>query len=311
VGDDLIERLGQLTASVAAAHSFAIVTDSNVGPLYGERVLSSFADRRVRLFTIPAGEANKSVATWTELTDSILAAGFGRDSVIVALGGGIVGDVAGFAAATFMRGIPYVQVPTTLMAMVDSSIGGKTGVNAPAGKNLIGAFHQPAAVFTDPRFLGTLPDRELRAGLAEVIKHGAIADAGYFSAVRNNLPELIASRGAAPMMREVIARSIEIKANVVARDERETGLRKILNFGHTIGHAIEALVNYELLHGEAISIGMCAEARIAERAGIAAPGTADAVRDALTLAGLPTELPRFSGPDILNAAASQKKSWVG
>jgi 3-dehydroquinate synthase len=211
-----------------------------------------------------------------------------------------------------MRGIPYVQVPTTVVAMVDSSIGGKTGVNTPSGKNLIGAFHQPRAVLIDPGTLATLPPREFRAGLAEVLKHGIIADTAYFALVRDNLDELIRHNGATPLMGHVILRSVEIKGGVVAKDEREAGLRKILNFGHTVGHAVELLSNYTLLHGEAISIGMHLEALAAERAGVASPGVADQICAALERAGLPTQRPPGMSPEaILDAAATDKKARAG
>jgi 3-dehydroquinate synthase len=258
------------------------------------------------------GDAAKTVASWADLSEALLGAGFGRDSAIVALGGGMVGDVAGFVAATYMRGIPYVQVPTTVVAMVDSSIGGKTGVNTPSGKNLIGAFHQPRAVLIDPGVLATLPPREFRAGLAEVLKHGIIADTAYFALVRDNLDELIQRNGATPLMRHVISRSVEIKGGVVASDEREAGLRKILNFGHTVGHAVELLSKYNLLHGEAISIGMHLEALAAERAGVASPGVADEICAALERAGLPTRRPSGMSPEaILDAAATDKKARAG
>jgi 3-dehydroquinate synthase len=196
--------------------------------------------------------------------------------------------------------------------MVDSSIGGKTGVNARAGKNLIGAFHQPAAVLIDPTCLATLDDREFRAGMAEVLKHGIILDESYFGDVVRGLQEIIATRGATPAMRGVIQRSVELKGGVVAADERESGLRKILNFGHTIGHAIEALSNYSMLHGEAIAAGMCIEAQMAENAGVARAGTAATVRDSMERAGLPTSRPiNMSGAAILEAASSDKKARAG
>jgi 3-dehydroquinate synthase len=258
------------------------------------------------------GESNKSVTTWSALSEQMLQRGLGRDTAIVALGGGIVGDVAGFVAATFMRGVPYLQVPTTIVAMVDSSIGGKTGVNTQSGKNLLGAFHRPNAVLADPDVLATLPMRELRAGLAEVIKHGIIADAEYFARVSENIGELLGTRGSGRVMRDTIIRSIEIKSQEVAADEREGGVRKILNFGHTIGHAVEALSRYSMLHGEAIAIGMCLEGEIAERAGIAAPGTTLAIRRALEGASLPTvRPPEMSPAAIVDAAVTDKKARQG
>jgi 3-dehydroquinate synthase len=210
--------------------------------------------------TFPAGEWNKTRETWSALTDQLLAAGIGRDGAVVAVGGGVVGDVAGFVAATVLRGIPYVQVPTTLLAMIDSSIGGKTGVDTVHGKNLVGAFHQPRAVIADVNTLTTLPPVHRSAGMAEALKHGFIADAIYLeSLVRDRDRILDAEPGA---LLETVRRSVEIKAAVVADDERELGRRAILNFGHTVGHAIETVCGYEILHGEAVAMGMIVEAEL-------------------------------------------------
>jgi 3-dehydroquinate synthase len=282
----LINDLGARASRVAAAHRYVIITDSNVAAMYGDRMTFG------AVITVPAGETYKTRETWARVTDDMLAQGLGRDSAIVAIGGGVVGDLAGFVAATYMRGIPFVQVPTTLVAMIDASIGGKTGVDTPAGKNLVGAFHQPAAVLIDPVVLGTLPPRELRAGLAEAIKHGVIADAGYFDRTVAALPALLSPGGStSDAMRSLIEGSVTIKQSVVARDEREQGLRKILNFGHTLGHAVEALSGYALLHGEAVAIGMAVESHLAERLGLAEAGTADHVRMALSSAMLPHHVP--------------------
>ena len=312
VEDQLLDRAGELVLRHAPAHTYAVITDENVGRLYGDRVIRSFGRKGATLFVMQPGETAKTVTSWWDLSESMLRAGFGRDSAVVALGGGIVGDVAGFVAATYMRGVPYVQMPTTVVAMVDSSIGGKTGVNSASGKNMLGAFHQPRAVLADTSTLSTLPERELRAGFAEVIKHGVIADAEYFARVSTVLPEILTTSGAHPAMKDIITRSVEIKGSVVARDERESGLRKILNFGHTIGHAIEALSNYQMLHGEAISIGMCLESVIAERFGAARNGTTEQVRAALNSAGLPTLRPNDMTPEaILAAAATDKKARAG
>ena len=315
IGVGLLDRVGDLTRERAPAHRYAIVTDDQVGPRYAARVAASFGDARTtRVVTIPAGEAQKTRETWARVTDALLADGFGRDSAVVALGGGVVGDHAGFVAATFMRGIPYVQVPTTVLAMVDASVGGKTGVDTAAGKNLVGAFHQPAAVLADPRVLETLPVVHLRAGLAEVIKHGVIADADYFDRVVATLPRLLGSRDDAwiDVVSAIVLRSVEIKAAVVMRDERESGLRKTLNFGHTLGHAIELCDNYRLPHGEAIAAGMVLEADIAERAGIAARGTMARVREAVTAASLPTRAPDpIPAAQIHAATRADKKARGG
>ena len=243
----------------------------------------------------------------------MLAKGFGRDSAVIALGGGVVGDLAGFVAATFMRGVPVLQVPTTLVAMVDASIGGKTAVDTPAGKNLVGAFHPPVAVVIDPHLLATLPLRELRAGFAEVVKHCVIADEPYLREVASNFSELLSARGSTgARMLSAIVRSVEIKADVVSRDEREDGLRKVLNFGHTIGHAVEMVSGFSLLHGEAVAIGMALESRLAEQIGLARTGTAATIAGALQAAGLPTALPPgFERDAVIEAMRSDKKVRSG
>jgi 3-dehydroquinate synthase len=250
---------------------------------------------------------------WVRLTDQMLGKGYVRDSAVIALGGGVVGDLGGFVAATFMRGIPVVQVPTTLVAMVDASIGGKTAVDTFAGKNLVGAFHAPAAVLIDPQLLATLPLRELRAGFAEIIKHGVIADEPYLFQVASSASDLLSEGGSmSDRMVSLIVRSVEIKADVVSRDEREEGLRKVLNFGHTIGHAVEMVSGYSLLHGEAVAIGMALESRLAELLGLAQTGTAATVIRTLQAAGLPTDLPKNFGPEaVIQAMKSDKKARSG
>jgi 3-dehydroquinate synthase len=308
-----LDGIGELVRKLAPAHRYALITDSNVAPLYADRVRSRFPADTIDVFVVPAGEGQKTRETWARVTDQMLSRGYGRDSAVVALGGGVVGDLAGFIASTFMRGLPVVQVPTTLLAMIDASIGGKTGVDTPAGKNLVGTFHQPAGVIVEPQVLGTLPLRELRAGFAEAIKHGVIADEPYFLEVVSGAPQLLSASGStSDRMISLIVRSIEIKADVVSRDEREDGLRKILNFGHTIGHAIEVVTGFSLLHGEAISIGMAVEGRLAELTGIAETGTATRITDALTVAGLPTNLPTGCDPQaVVEATRSDKKVRSG
>ena len=308
-----LATLGARVAAVAPAHRYALVSDATVAPLYADRARASFpADARVDLFTVPAGEQHKTRESWARITDEMLAARFGRDTTVVALGGGVVGDLAGFVAATYLRGVPFVQVPTTLLAMIDASVGGKTGVDTPAGKNLVGAFHQPAAVVIDPELLATLPPPQLRSGLAEAIKHGVIADERYFEETVAALPRLLGPGGATtPEMRRLIERSVAIKAGVVARDEREGGVRKILNFGHTIGHAVEHASGYALLHGEAVAVGMALESELAERLGLAECGTSDQVRAALERAGLPATRPGDLAPDVLLAATRGDKKARG
>ena len=313
VATGALDRVVGIAADATAAHRFAIITDETVRDLYANRLAGLFTKSEAAVLAIPAGESHKTRDSWARLTDQLLALGHGRDSALIAVGGGVVGDLAGFVAATFMRGIPFVQVPTTLLAMIDASIGGKTGVDTPHGKNLVGAFHRPAAVVADPSVLATLPQRDLRAGLAEAIKHGVIADATYFARIRDELPTLLAATGhASPQMADLIIRSIEIKAGIVEQDELEGGLRKILNFGHTIGHAIEALGNYQMLHGEAIAIGMALEAEIGERAGISTRGTAETVRRILEVAELPAVRPLALDPArIIEVARGDKKNRGG
>jgi 3-dehydroquinate synthase len=336
---DILVKHGAL-ASVAdvartttRATRYAVITDSNVVRTHAERVVQVLGSVGTRTFTFAAGEASKTRETWARLTDELLEAGFGRDAAIIAVGGGVVGDLAGFVAATFMRGIKYVQVPTTLIAMIDASVGGKTGVDTPRGKNLVGAFHQPAAVLADPAVLATLPPEHFRAGLGEAIKHGVIADGMYLERTVADVRTLLEpSSRRADTTEALVARSIEIKAEIVRRDERESGLRQVLNFGHTIGHAIEAASGYTLLHGECVAVGMVYEATMAVKLGVATPGTARDVRRAVERVGLPTALPpgvtidrlialmradkkvrsgalRFALPREIGAMASGDGSW--
>jgi 3-dehydroquinate synthase len=313
VAAGLFSQVGAQAREVAPAHRYAIITDSNVGALYAQNLVEQFASGDIETLTIPAGETSKTRETWARLTDQMLAKKYGRDSVVIALGGGVVGDLAGFVAATFMRGVPIVQIPTTLVAMIDASIGGKTGVDTPAGKNLVGAFHPPGGIFVDPQLLSSLPLRELRAGFAEALKHGVIADEPYFAEVASKAPQLMSAAGAkSDSMLSLIVRSIEIKADIVSRDEREEGLRKVLNFGHTIGHAVELVSGYSLLHGEAVAIGMALEGELAERTGLAQTGTAAAIRKGLQSAGLPTALPPGTvADDVVEAMRSDKKGRSG
>jgi 3-dehydroquinate synthase len=311
IGTGLRQELGNLVAAAAPAHHYAIITDDDVAPHYAPAARAELARHgRVTVHRMPAGEVHKTRETWGRLTDDLLAAGCGRDTTVVALGGGVVGDVAGFVAATFMRGVPVVQCPTSLLAMIDASVGGKTGVDTAAGKNLVGAFHPPAAVLIDVDTLRTLPEAHRRAGLAEAIKHGAITDAAYFARVESLLPALLAGDSTATI--ELVARSVEIKAAVVRADEREAGLRKTLNFGHTLGHALEHASGYALLHGEAVAIGMVLEARLAERIGVAARGTAAEIERVAASAGLPTAVPAGLVPTtILDATRHDKKARAG
>ncbi len=280
-----------------------VVTNEVVGPLYADKLRPALGGRDARIVTLPDGEAHKTMATMTSILDGLVAARAGRDATIVALGGGVVGDIAGFAAATYMRGIDFIQVPTTLLSQVDSSVGGKTGVNLPAGKNLVGAFHQPRCVLIDTDTLATLPDRELSAGLAEVIKYGAIVDADFLTWLEENIGALRARD--ADALAFAIARSCEIKAEVVADDEREAGRRAILNFGHTFGHAIERCQGYgDWLHGEAVAAGMIMAARLS---GLSADDV-DRLRELLARAGLPVEPPPIDRARMLAAMGHDKKA---
>jgi len=312
IGRGVLADLPDLAQAACPAARYAVITDSHVATLYGEKLVARCRDAtlQVELLEFPAGEWNKTRETWARLSDRMLAAQLGRDSAVVALGGGVVGDVAGFVAATYLRGVPYIQAPTTLLAMIDSSIGGKTGVDVPAGKNLLGAFHQPRLVVADLDLLGTLPAPQLAAGIAEAVKHGAIADADYFAFLEREHDAVTTKQPDA--LERLVRRSVEIKAGVVAADERETGRRAILNFGHTVAHAVEATAKFAVLHGEAVAIGMAYEARLAERLGIAAAGTADRIRRLLERYGLPLELPESATPDELLATMQlDKKARAG
>jgi len=291
VGDGLLSRLGAECAQFKLGQRCAVITDSNVGKKFAKAALKSLSASGFEpvLITVPAGEKSKRIAVVEKCYDQLAAHRLERKSFIVALGGGVVGDLAGFVAATYLRGIPFVQVPTTLLAQVDSSVGGKTGVNLKAGKNLVGAFYQPQLVLCDLDTLKTLPKREYISGLAEVIKYGVIYDAILFARLERNLPKLL-QRDAATLA-AVIARCCEIKADVVGQDETESGLRAILNFGHTIGHAIENSSGYgKFLHGEAIAIGQIAAARLSQKILGLPSGDVARIEKLFARAGLPVKI---------------------
>lgn len=281
VGPGLLARLPALLDERAPAFRYAVVADRTVADLHAGRVLADMAAAglRAELFPFPAGEASKNRSEWRRLTDALLDRGYGRDTAVVALGGGVTGDLAGFVAATYLRGVPVVQVPTSLVAMIDSAVGGKTGVDVPQGKNLVGAFHPPAVVVVDPEVASTLPRSERAQGLAEAVKHGAILDADYFGRLVDDASKLL--DGDPEATTAAVLRSVELKAGVVSRDEREGGLRQILNFGHTLGHALEAASAYRLGHGSAVAAGMVLEADLGERLEVTEPGTRDLLDDAL------------------------------
>ncbi len=308
---------GLLTApatweAAPAANTALIVTNATVGPLYAERLKAAIAGRyrRVLQVVLPDGEQHKDWQTLNLIFDALLANGCDRKTVLFALGGGVVGDMTGFAAASYMRGVPFVQVPTTLLAQVDSSVGGKTAINHPLGKNMIGAFYQPALVACDLSVLGTLPSRELSAGLAEVIKYGPVADARFLDWIEANLGRLLARDPQA--LAHAVRRSCEIKAWVVGQDERESGLRAILNFGHTFGHAIEAGLGYgEWLHGEAVGCGMVMALQLSQRLGLVEPAYADRVKALIARAGLPVVGPALGAERYLELMRVDKKAEAG
>ena len=291
IAPGLLSRLGAECAQLKLGRRCAVITDSKVGPLYAGTALKSLAAAGFEpvLVTVPAGETSKRLAMVEHCYDRLAAHRLERKSFIVALGGGVVGDLAGFVAATYLRGIPFVQVPTTLLAQVDSSVGGKTGVNLKSGKNLVGAFYQPRRVLCDLDALVTLPEREYLSGLAEVIKYGIIYDAALFARLERQMPKLL--QRDVSTLGAVVARCCAIKAEVVGQDETESGLRAILNFGHTIGHAIENSFGYgKYLHGEAIAIGQVAAAKLSQRVLGLPAGDATRIETLFVRAGLPVKI---------------------
>lgn len=291
IGKGVLERIGEALQTADIAKRYAVISDDRVAALYGQRVLDvlGLAGITAELLTFPHGEASKHLATIGILASRLTELGFDRGDGLIALGGGVTGDITGFLASIYMRGIPFVQVPTSLLAQVDSSVGGKTGVDLPEGKNLIGTFYQPRAVFIDTDVLHTLPHDEFLGGMAEVIKYGASIDAEFFTWLSENRAAILALDPSAivPMIR----RCCEMKAAVVEQDEREGGLRRILNFGHTIGHAVEAASGYQLIHGFAVAIGMRAVADLAVRGGIAEPLVAEKIVRLLEAYNLPIAIP--------------------
>lgn len=312
LGTRLLDRLGPLLQQAGARRTVGLVTDTHVGPLYAAQVEAAIGSAGFACVTHthPAGEEHKRLSEIEAMCGTFLEAGLDRSSALVALGGGVTGDMTGYAAASYMRGIPFVQIPTTIVAQVDSSVGGKTGVNHPLGKNTIGAFHQPSGVIIDMTMLGTLPLRELRAGMAEVIKHGVIADAALFEYVEQSATAILTMDLAA--LERPIVRSCEIKAAVVAEDETEQGLRAILNYGHTFGHAIEAVTHYEkYLHGEAVALGMCAAAALAQDLGMVDAAFAARQKACCQAYGLPTHWAELPVDEAVAAMRKDKKARAG
>jgi 3-dehydroquinate synthase len=305
IGPGLLGPRGPLVDLLGERDVF-IVSNETVAPLWLPRLAGTLAGRRTAQHLLPDGEQHKTMATLEGVLDALVAARFNRDCAVLALGGGVVGDIAGFAAACYQRGVDFVQLPTTLLAQVDSSVGGKTGVNHPGGKNLLGAFHQPIAVLADTDTLGTLPDRELRAGLAEVIKYGLIGDAPFLDWLEANMGALLARDAGA--LACAIRRSCAAKAAIVALDERESGPRALLNFGHTFGHAIEAASGFGAwLHGEAVAAGMVMAAELSQQLGWLAAADAARVRALVASAGLPVDPPRLGRRRMLELMRMDKK----
>lgn len=312
IGPDLLGS-DQLTSLLGTMSQILIVTNDTIAPLYLEAVSAALSAEvaTVESIVLPDGEQFKTLATVSKIYDQLMALRFDRKSALVALGGGVVGDMTGFAAATYQRGIRFIQIPTTLLAQVDSSVGGKTGVNHTAGKNMIGAFHQPESVIIDTATLATLPDREFRAGLAEVIKYGLIADRDFLYWLADNIERIQQREGAAVV--EAIRRSCENKAQVVAKDERESGIRAILNLGHTFGHAIETATSYKhWLHGEAVGFGMIVALELSKNLGKLTAADVEFAVNIIRSVGLPTEAPPgLNAADIKQLMGADKKVEAG
>lgn len=301
----LIENLRRVAPKV---RRWAVISDSNVAPLHGESVARRLEDAGLggEVHTFLAGERNKTREKWSALTDALLGSGLGRDGGVVAVGGGVTGDLAGFVAATFMRGIPVVQLPTSLVAMIDASVGGKTGVDTAHGKNLVGAFHPPRLVLADPETIATLPRAERAQGLAEALKHGAIADEEHFEEIVAEGRALL--DGEVGAVGRIVSRSVAIKASVVSQDEREAGLREVLNFGHTLGHALELDSDFELPHGSAVALGMLMESSAGEIRGVTRAGTTDRLSKALASVELPAQPESVDPARIAELTTRDKKA---
>lgn len=311
IKEGLLSEIGHDVKNEGLAYRYAIITDDTVGRLYGEKLLHDFKTHglNAELIVFPAGEKSKNRETKAWIEDRMLESGFARDSAVIALGGGVPGDMAGYVAATYTRGLPYVQIPTSLVACVDSSIGGKTAVDTPHGKNLIGAFYQPWRVYVDIATLSSLDEKNIREGLAEVIKYGVISDGALFKFVDENLDKIFSYDCEA--LTHIVKRGCEIKARVVEKDERESDLRKILNFGHTIGHAVENLSGYTISHGEAISIGMVAEGRLSVEMGLWGENELKSLTELIKKAGLPTDIPKSMDIKEINQAMKLDKKSRG
>jgi 3-dehydroquinate synthase len=307
-----LATVGRRLRELGVGSRAALVSDAAIGSLYGKTVVRSLegAGFSVALVEVPEGEAAKTLAVAGQCWNELLALGLDRTSTVLALGGGAVGDVTGFVAATYMRGVNFVQVPTTVLAQVDASIGGKTAIDHPKAKNLIGAFHQPRLVLVDPAVVRSLPEREYRSGVAEIVKHGIVLDADYFAEVERDAAALCARD--LPVVERVIGGSCRLKASVVERDERESELRHVLNYGHTIGHALEAATGYaRFAHGEAVALGIVAEARLARRLGLASDDTVARQERLLLAVGLPVRAEAIDTDAVVAAIGRDKKARDG
>lgn len=312
IGDNMLANLGEMMQLYGFATRAVVITDANVAHLYGDAITASLSGRieLLEVISLPAGEKSKSFPTLERIMTDMLRKECDRAVAVLAFGGGVVGDIAGFAASVYKRGVPYIQIPTTLLAQVDSSVGGKTGINHALGKNLVGTFYQPKMVWSDLALLESLPPREIRCGLGEIIKYGIIKDADLFAVVEAHLERILELDPG--LLQEIVKRCCEIKASVVAADERESGLRMILNFGHTVGHAIEAALGYKSIsHGEAVLAGMLAESKMALCAALLDQTDFDRIAALLSRFGLLRKLGRLSRSEILRFMKSDKKAMAG
>jgi 3-dehydroquinate synthase len=308
IGANILDRAILLIAKNHPAGHYVVITDDGVGPLYGKKMVDGLKEvgLNVSLLKFPAGESSKNIRTAVEIAEKLMEKGADRETMLIALGGGVVGDIAGFAASIFMRGVPYLQVPTTLVAQVDSAIGGKTGVDLPTGKNLLGTFYQPRVVFVSLHFLETLPQKEFQNGLAEIIKYGAIEEERILETLEKDM-EAVKAKDPKVML-NIVESCCRIKKSIVEIDEKEHGLRRILNFGHTVGHALESVSKYKMTHGEGVALGMVAAARISEKTGYLKREETQRLETVIAEAGLPVRIPKvFKTEDILVKLRSDKK----
>ena len=308
IGNSILDRMTLLIAKNHKAGRYIIITDNNVGGLHGPKLLAGLkgVGLNVELIEFPGGEASKNIHTAVDIVEKLLTLGADRNSLLIALGGGVVGDMVGFIASVFMRSIPYIQIPTTLLAQVDSSIGGKTAIDLPSGKNLLGTFYQPQAVFTDLSYLTTLPEKEFNNGLAEIIKYGIIDDEKLFCLLEENMESV--KRKDPALLIKIVECCCRIKKAIVEIDEKEQGLRRILNYGHTLGHALEAQSNFTFSHGEAVALGMIAAARISENVGYLDSACRERIEDLIQESGLPCRIPKdVAAGEIISRLKMDKK----